>query len=154
LVHAPAASAAPAINRTRILVDVMKPSIVERTGRLTQFRRRRILPVSDLIWARHFATAPDDDDRSNFRDGTQDHAVRKGERRPLVARVRTAAAPASRSADWLEWIWRHQPTGPHDLRHQGSRHRVLRQAWVRLPRRARTPGAPQAPGLRRQFPLR
>jgi len=41
LLQAPTASAAPAIKRTRILVDLMNPSIVERNGRLTQFSKSR-----------------------------------------------------------------------------------------------------------------
>ena len=36
---------------------------------------------------------------------------------------------------------------------QGSRHRLLRQAWPPLSRRSGPAGTAEAPGLRRQFPL-
>jgi hypothetical protein len=72
----------------------------------------------------------------------------------LAARVRAPAGAPSGPADWVEWLGRHQHPGAAWISEQGSGDRLLRQARPQLPCRPGAAGSPQAPGLRRQFPLR
>ena len=77
----------------------------------------------------------------------------KSRHRPLAAGIRAQSGAAARSADRLERQRRHAHAGPPELQDQGRRHRLCRQAGLRISRRAGCAGQPEDPGLCGQFPL-
>ncbi|CAA9514676.1 MAG: NADH-ubiquinone oxidoreductase-related protein, partial [uncultured Sphingomonas sp.] len=93
------------------------------------------------------------DHRPHLRTRAQDDAVRQGQCRFLAAGVRAVGADATRPADRLERVGRHQPSGANEFPDAGRGDRLLREARPRLPRRAGAAGPAEAPGLRRQLPL-